>query len=136
AWSVTAPSSATPRLDALCVPSRLRRSCCLGLRAGWQGHPALDVLVLGLAGGRREERGGPAGEGAALSRAPRGADRRSVLPDLHRRPARRDDPLRGLAAVALVPEHPLEHRVARVPAALTFSLSRRRPRRIAGREPF
>src|SRR5437667_279510 len=73
-----------------------------GARARVRGRRGLDDLDR-----RREERGGPAGEGAALSRAPRGADRRSVLPDLHRRPERRDDPLRGLAAVALGPEHTL-----------------------------
>jgi len=55
-------------------------------RAGLRGHLGLDDVHR-----RREERGRPAGEGASLSGAAGGADRRALLPDLHGRAARRDD---------------------------------------------
>ena len=77
-------------------------------RARLRGHRGLDV-----ADQRRQERGRSAGQGATLSRAPRGADRRVVLPGVHRPAARRDDPVRGLAAAPLVSHGSLEHRLAR-----------------------
>ncbi len=70
-----------PLPRAISSPSSPRSETGAGrARARLRGHRGLDV-----ADQRRQERGGSAGQGATLSRAPRGADRRVVLPGLDRR---------------------------------------------------